>query len=29
MITLPILIAFMILLGYAAKRKADSQWKTY
>ena len=29
MITMPILIAFMILLGYAAKRKADSQWKTY
>lgn len=28
-ITMPILIAFMILLGYAAKRKADSQWKTY
>ncbi|MDA1476837.1 thiol reductant ABC exporter subunit CydD [Bacillus changyiensis] len=28
-VTMPILIAFMILLGYAAKRKADSQWKTY
>ncbi|KAA6451184.1 thiol reductant ABC exporter subunit CydD [Bacillus swezeyi] len=29
MVTMPILIAFMILLGYAAKRKADRQWKTY
>ncbi|WFA07593.1 thiol reductant ABC exporter subunit CydD [Bacillus sp. HSf4] len=28
-VALPILIAFMILLGYAAKRKADRQWKTY
>lgn len=29
MVTMPILIAFMILLGYAAKRKADRQWKSY
>ncbi|GIN65395.1 thiol reductant ABC exporter subunit CydD [Bacillus sonorensis] len=28
-VTMPILIAFMILLGYAAKRKADRQWKSY
>ncbi|TYR80265.1 thiol reductant ABC exporter subunit CydD [Priestia megaterium] len=28
-VTLPILIVFMILLGLAAKVKADRQWKTY
>ncbi|WP_338752315.1 thiol reductant ABC exporter subunit CydD [Bacillus sp. FJAT-52991] len=28
-VTLPILIAFMILLGWAAQKKADKQWKMY
>lgn len=29
LISFPILIIFMILLGWAAKAKADKQWKTY
>ncbi|MBC8922990.1 thiol reductant ABC exporter subunit CydD, partial [Escherichia coli] len=29
MITLPILIVFMIILGLAAKKQADSQFETY
>lgn len=28
-VTFPILIVFMILLGLAAKKKADKQWKVY
>ncbi|QSS98738.1 thiol reductant ABC exporter subunit CydD [Pontibacillus sp. ALD_SL1] len=28
-VTVPILIGFMILLGYAAQRKADKQWEVY
>ncbi|WP_203364037.1 thiol reductant ABC exporter subunit CydD [Bacillus sp. REN10] len=28
-VTLPILIAFMILLGWAAQKKADKQWNMY
>ncbi|MFP7479538.1 thiol reductant ABC exporter subunit CydD [Terribacillus saccharophilus] len=29
LVTIPILIAFMILLGLAAQKKMDSQWKAY
>ncbi|WP_240371404.1 thiol reductant ABC exporter subunit CydD [Anoxybacteroides rupiense] len=29
MVTLPLLVIFMILLGLAAKKKADKQWKVY
>ncbi|PAD20574.1 thiol reductant ABC exporter subunit CydD [Terribacillus saccharophilus] len=29
LVTIPILVAFMILLGLAAQRKMDSQWKAY
>ncbi|WP_100332594.1 thiol reductant ABC exporter subunit CydD [Bacillus xiapuensis] len=29
LVTLPILIAFMILLGWAAQKKADKQWSMY
>lgn len=29
LVTIPILVAFMILLGLAAQKKMDSQWKAY
>ncbi|QXE02594.1 thiol reductant ABC exporter subunit CydD [Terribacillus sp. DMT04] len=29
LVTIPILIAFMVLLGLAAQKKMDSQWKAY